>query len=169
MFAKLQDPATQPQFWDRVADDVDWTVEGTHPLAGHYHDKAQFIEATFARLAGQAVPGGVKLEVTPRVTTDGFVTVKMHPEVSTIKTPPGPNIPPTIATREADSSLTVRDGTPIILAGLIQKNEINTTVKVPLLGDIPILGWLFRSVSTDNTNNEVIFVITPHILQKGGS
>jgi hypothetical protein len=34
LFAKLQDPASQPQFWDRVADDVDWTVEGTHPLAG---------------------------------------------------------------------------------------------------------------------------------------
>jgi type II secretory pathway component GspD/PulD (secretin) len=115
------------------------------------------------------IEAGVKLVVTPRVTSDGFVTVKMHPEVSTIKTPPGPNIPPTIATREADSSLTVKDGTPIILAGLIQKNEINTTVKVPLLGDIPILGWLFKSVSTDNTNNEVIFVITPHILQKAGS
>src|SRR6267378_2108310 len=62
LFAKLQDPATQPQFWDRVADDVDWTVEGTHPLAGRYHNKAQFIEATFTRLARQAVPGGVKLE-----------------------------------------------------------------------------------------------------------
>jgi len=64
LFAKLQDPATQQQFWDRVANDVDWTVEGTHPLAGRYHDKAQFIDATFARLAGQAVPDGVKLEVT---------------------------------------------------------------------------------------------------------
>ena len=40
-FAKLQDPATQPQFWDRVADDVDWTVEGTHRLTGRYHNKAQ--------------------------------------------------------------------------------------------------------------------------------
>jgi hypothetical protein len=57
LFAKLQDPASQPQFWDRVADDVDWTVEGTHPHAGRYHDKTQFIEATFNRLAGQAVPG----------------------------------------------------------------------------------------------------------------
>ena len=53
LFAKLQDPASQPQFWDRVADDVDWTVEGTHPLAGRYHNKARFIEATFTRLAGR--------------------------------------------------------------------------------------------------------------------
>jgi uncharacterized protein len=64
LFDKLQDPATQPQFWDRVADDVDWTVQGTHPIARRYHNKAQFIEATITRLTKQAVPGGVKLEVT---------------------------------------------------------------------------------------------------------
>lgn len=74
LFAKLQDPATQPRFWDRVADNVDWTVEGTHPLAGRYHHKAQFIESTFARLAGQAVPGGVKLEVT-HLYVDGDTTI----------------------------------------------------------------------------------------------
>jgi len=115
------------------------------------------------------IEAGVKLEVTPRINADNFVTVKMHPEVSSIKTAPAPNVPPTIATREADSSLTVKDGTPIVLAGLIRKDEVQTTVKVPLLGDIPILGFLFRSTSTDKSDNEVIFVITPHILQKGGS
>ncbi len=116
------------------------------------------------------IEAGVKLEVTPRINADSFVTVKMHPEVSSIKTAPAAGgVPPTIATREADSSLTVKDGTPIVLAGLIRKDEIQTTVKVPLLGDIPILGWLFKSTSTDKSDNEVIFVITPHILQKTGS
>ena len=52
LFAQLRDPTSQQQFWDRVADDVDWTVEGTHPLAGRYHNKTQFLEATFTRLAG---------------------------------------------------------------------------------------------------------------------
>ena len=86
LFAKLQASATQPQFWDRVADDVDWTVEGTHPLAGRYHDKAQFIEAAFARLAGQAVPGGVKLDVT-HLYVDGDTTIaELH---STSKTKEG--------------------------------------------------------------------------------
>lgn len=63
LFATLQDATTQPEFWARVAEDVDWTVEGTHPLAGRYHGKAQFIEATFTRLGG-VLPDGVKLEVT---------------------------------------------------------------------------------------------------------
>jgi ketosteroid isomerase-like protein len=61
LFSRLQSPETQPQFWARVADDVDWTVEGTHPLAGRYHNKQEFIDATFGRLAGVLV-GGVKLE-----------------------------------------------------------------------------------------------------------
>src|SRR5205807_8076720 len=83
------------------------------------------------------IEAGVQLEVTPHIGTDGFVTLKMHPEVSSIKTAPAPGVPPTIATREADSSLTVKDGTPIVLAGLIQKNEVETTIKIPLLGDVP--------------------------------
>ncbi len=109
---------------------------------------------------------GVKLEITPRVNRDGYVTVKMHPEVSAIATAAAPGVPPTISTREADSSVMVKDGTSIVLAGLIQKNETHTTVKVPLLGDIPILGWLFKSESTDVRDNEVVFIVTPHILAK---
>jgi ketosteroid isomerase-like protein len=73
LFANLQDPASQQQFWDRVADDVDWTVEGTHPLAGRYHNKTQFIEATFTRLAG-VLPDGVKLEVK-HLHIDGDTTI----------------------------------------------------------------------------------------------
>jgi ketosteroid isomerase-like protein len=73
LFANLRDPASQQQFWDRVADDVDWTVEGTHPLAGRYHNKTQFLEATFTRLAG-VLPDGVKLEVK-HLHVDGDTTI----------------------------------------------------------------------------------------------
>jgi len=62
LFTKLQDPANQPEFWARVADNVDWTVKGTHPLAGRYHSKSEFMESTFARLGG-VLPGGVKLQI----------------------------------------------------------------------------------------------------------
>lgn len=50
LFRLLEDPETRPRFWERVADDVDWTVEGTHQLAGRYRSKADFIDATFARM-----------------------------------------------------------------------------------------------------------------------
>lgn len=128
----------------------------------------------FQVLNAQGVPSivildaGVKLRITPRINRDGYLTILMHPEVSEIATAPAPGVPPTIATREADTSLTVRDGTPIVLAGLIQKNATRTTVKVPLLGDIPILGWLFKSTSTDTKDTEVVFIVTPHILPRIG-
>jgi len=115
------------------------------------------------------INAGVILNITPRVNRDGNLTVNMHPEVSAIATPPSNGVPPTITTREATTSLTVKDGTSIILAGLIQKNDTQTTVKVPLLGDIPIIGWLFRETNTDHEDNEVIFIITPHILPKVGT
>jgi uncharacterized protein len=71
LFSKLQSPETQPQFWARVADDVDWTVEGPHPLAGRYHNKQQFIDVTFGRLAGVLV-GGVKLELQHLFVDGGY-------------------------------------------------------------------------------------------------
>jgi uncharacterized protein len=73
LFNNLQSGETQPEFWARVADDVDWTVEGTHPLAGRYRSKKAFIEATFDRLAG-VLPGGAKLQVQ-HLFVDGDTTI----------------------------------------------------------------------------------------------
>jgi ketosteroid isomerase-like protein len=83
LFACLQDPATQPDFWARVADDVDWTVEGTHPLAGRYRGKEEFTAATFARLA-RVLEGGVKLTVE-HLYVDGDTTVAELVSTSTSK------------------------------------------------------------------------------------
>jgi ketosteroid isomerase-like protein len=77
LFANLQDPKTQPAFWAHVADDVDWTVEGTHPLAGHYRQKAAFVDATFARLAG-VLPGGVRLAIHHLYMDRDTVIAELH-------------------------------------------------------------------------------------------
>ena len=77
LFAKLQDPTTQAEFFARVADDVDWTVQGTHPLAGRYHSKAEFVEATFTRLAG-VLRDGVKLQVTHLYVDGDTAIVELH-------------------------------------------------------------------------------------------
>jgi ketosteroid isomerase-like protein len=73
LFAKLAQADTQPEFWADVADDVDWTVEGTHPLAGHYTSKKAFIAATFSRLQG-VLQGGAQLEVQ-NIFVDGDVAI----------------------------------------------------------------------------------------------
>jgi uncharacterized protein len=82
LFRNLQTPATQPQFWARVADDVDWTVEGTHALAARYRSKQEFIDATFDRLDG-VLRGGVKLEVD-HLYVDGDTTIAELLSTSTI-------------------------------------------------------------------------------------
>jgi uncharacterized protein len=83
LFSNLQSPDTQPQFWARVADDVDWTVEGTHPLAGRFHNKEEFIDVTFGRLGG-VLAGGVKLEVQ-HLFIDGETTIVELLSTSTSK------------------------------------------------------------------------------------
>ncbi|MDR5704044.1 MAG: AMIN domain-containing protein, partial [Armatimonadota bacterium] len=96
-------------------------------------------------------PVGVNLSITPRVNRDGLITTVIVPEVSRVieflSTPAGPV--PRIGTRKVDSIVTVKDGDSIVIAGLISDEERKTMVKVPLLGDIPVIGSLFRFTTTD--------------------
>lgn len=64
-------------FFEHVADDVDWTVEGMHPLAGHYRSKAEFREATFAKLA-KVLPQGAQLRVTNVMVSGGWAIVELE-------------------------------------------------------------------------------------------
>ena len=73
LFGFLQSAETQEKFFARVADDVDWSVLGTHPLAGRYRGKQKFLDATFARLRG-VLPGGAELAVTD-VNVDGDTAI----------------------------------------------------------------------------------------------
>ena len=67
--------------------------------------------------------------------------------------------------REIETTVLVEDGQTIVLGGLIQDDIREVRKKVPLLGDIPLLGYLFRSTSTQTTTTELSFVITPRIIQ----
>jgi type II secretory pathway component GspD/PulD (secretin) len=111
---------------------------------------------------------GVKMDVTPRVNVDGLLTLAITPEVSAVAeivTGPGGQQAPRVATRSANTILSVKDGQTIVLGGLISREDRATTIKIPLLGDIPIIGELFRFRSTDRRESEVIFLITPQISQ----
>jgi ketosteroid isomerase-like protein len=77
LFSKLEQVDTQPDFWARVAEDVDWTVEGTHPLAGRYYTKAEFISATFTRL-GHVLQGGVKLRLDHLYVDGDTAIAELH-------------------------------------------------------------------------------------------
>src|SRR3989475_811412 len=110
---------------------------------------------------------GVKLVTTPRVNSDEVITLALTPEVSTLGAPvtSGGQQAFIVNTRNADTVLIVADGRTIVLGGLIDRSERTTILKVPLLGDIPILGELFRSSDTTTAETEVIFMITPQIVK----
>lgn len=106
-----------------------------------------------------------------RVDDNGFVTFNVAPTVSSIAgtttfaTEAGNQDLVNVARREVSSgSIRVRDGQTLLLAGIIQESEIASSTKVPILGDLPIIGALFRSNSVDDQRNEVIVMVTPQIL-----
>ncbi|MGH2453250.1 MAG: secretin and TonB N-terminal domain-containing protein [bacterium] len=115
-------------------------------------------------------PIGVVLEITPRLNRDNIITTTVIPEVSSVieflQTPAGPV--PRIATRKANTIVQVRNGESIVIAGMISAQERVTIVKVPLLGDIPVIGSLFRRTTTDRSESEVIFIVTPFVVGVGG-
>ncbi len=111
---------------------------------------------------------GVKLFVTPTINKDGFITMKIKPEVSSSTTfyhygTPDTTVP-IVETTQAETSVTVKDGTTIIIGGLIKDQRTNSVSKVPFLGDIPIIGQAFRKTETTVEKQELVVFLTPHIV-----
>lgn len=109
---------------------------------------------------------GVILNFKPMVMENGLISLKIDPaEVSTISGFLTGNNYPIIDTREIRSDVQLKDGESLVLAGLLQEETIKTMSKIPLLGDIPILGALFRSSKDDIKSKELVFFITPKIVK----
>ncbi|HZO92447.1 MAG TPA: secretin N-terminal domain-containing protein [Candidatus Baltobacteraceae bacterium] len=110
----------------------------------------------------QTIDVGVRLRVTPTIGEDGEITAELHPEYSQII---GFNDSfPIIANRKLDSALRVHDGETIVLGGLFEDVDSETVTKFPLLGDLPILGAVFRNRQRNRNKDEVVFFITPRLL-----
>lgn len=110
---------------------------------------------------------GVKLFVTPTIHNDGFITMKVKPEVSsvvdTVETSSN-NIIPVVETSEAETTVMVKDGVTVVIGGLIKEENISTTKKVPLLGSIPLVGMAFKSESEKKEKTEIVIFLTPRIV-----
>ena len=113
---------------------------------------------------------GVILRVTPRVNKDRTsLLLDLHPEISTINDwldTEGLIVKkiPVIGTRKVDTLVRLRDNEPLVIGGLIKSEDVKELRKVPLLGDLPLLGGLFRFVKKTHHESEVIIIIVPHII-----
>ena len=111
----------------------------------------------------QYVNVGVTLQIAPRVSPDGFVTSHIYAVASSVTGYQQGY--PTISQREAETSASVRDGETFVIGGLTLDNALTTRTKVPLFGDIPLLGQLFRVDRASKTKTDLYIVITPHIVR----
>ncbi len=113
-------------------------------------------------------PYGVKLEFTPLVNDDGTIQLKVAPEVSALDytnavTISGYTIP-AISTRRADTQVELRDGQSFAISGLLDHRTTDIFSKMPGIGDVPVLGQLFRSKNVNHSTVELMVVVTPTVV-----
>lgn len=112
----------------------------------------------------QYVNVGVTLQIAPRVSDDGMVSSHVFCVVSSV-TGYSQGYP-TISQREAETSATVRDGESFVIGGLTQEDVIQSRSKIPLLGDIPLVGTAFRVDRKTRSKTELYIVVTPHVIRR---
>ena len=107
---------------------------------------------------------GTKINVKPEVKTDGYILVDIEPNVSSLVELINNQYPRT-AERTIKTKMRVKDGDTIVLGGMVREEERRSVSKIPLLGDLPILGPLFRTTNDTNSRTEVILMLTTHIMK----
>lgn len=116
---------------------------------------------------------GLKIELVPFISPDGYVSLNIKPEFATIKErvyAPGQSgedeLQATLLQRRDLSlnNIRIKDGETLVLAGMIKENETQQTTKIPVLGDLPLVGVFFRTSSNQKSKEELVIMITPHIV-----
>ncbi|MFW6366360.1 MAG: type II secretion system protein GspD, partial [Spirochaetota bacterium] len=109
----------------------------------------------------------LKLKITPHITKGGKITLELYQEVNSVQTSTisATSIkPPSINTRNLSTRISIDDGRTIVVGGLISNNKSEEETKVPVLGDIPVLGWLFKRKVVSYEKRNLLVFITPHIV-----
>jgi general secretion pathway protein D len=112
---------------------------------------------------------GIILQVTPFITDDGLVEMIVSPQISslssqTVAIAPGYNAP-VIDIRQASTVVVVPDGQTVIIGGLMENDKTAVDTKIPILGDLPLLGMLFKHTQRDHAKTELIIFLTPHVVR----
>ena len=117
----------------------------------------------------QFIDVGIQLAVTPSINRDGYVSMKIKPEVSSVVrtlTTPSKNQIPIVDTSTAETNMVVADGMTVVLGGLRKDEKKHSNEQIPYLGRVPVIGsFLFKRVDRDDTLSELVVFITPHIIK----
>ena len=108
---------------------------------------------------------GIRLKIKPKISEGDFVKLEIYQEISAISPTTTAGASDLITTkRSADTTVVVKDRQTVVIGGLIQNRQVKDVTKVPILGDIPILGWLFKSSTDQNQKTNLLVFITPYII-----
>jgi len=139
----------------KIGDRIPYTIPITQ-ANGQIHYSLEYLDA------------GIQLKVFTQVSASGQIFVKLSPVVSSIKmwkSTPGGEFP-VLSTREVQTQLQIQSGQTLLIGGLLSEEERQNLSKLPLLGDLPVLGTLFQSKISETTKTDVVFLMTPKILNK---
>jgi len=141
------------------------TIAGK-PALIHIGDKFPIVyfDPRAGQFQVQYVDIGIKLDVKVDIKSDGNIEADLNPEVSTLVGLVNNQYPRTTV-RRVQTVMRIKDGDTIVLGGLITEQDVSSVQKIPLLGDLPIIGTLFRNVSQNKSRNEVVIMVTPHIMR----
>jgi pilus assembly protein CpaC len=123
------------------------------------------VTSTSDRFEVEFKPFGVRLDFVPTITWSDRIDLRVFPEVSDIDPSVSVNGVPGLKVRRTVNRVEMKDGESLVIAGLLDRRILKDLTKFPLLGDIPILGALFRSTRFRNQESELVFVITPRIVR----
>lgn len=108
---------------------------------------------------------GIKLDVTPHITKDKFISLSVKVEQSFVAAFIGETNEPSIDSRNVETNFILKDGEAVVIGGLKKKDSTTTINKIPILGDIPVLGRIFRKNAKEIVNTELLIFISPHIME----
>jgi len=108
---------------------------------------------------------GINLKIKPQISEGDYIRMDINQEISAVKDSRGQAVDLVTTKRSAKTSVVVKDRETVAIGGLIQDTEENTVSKVPILGDIPLLGWLFKTKTKSRKKTNLMILLTPHIVK----
>ena len=124
---------------------------------------------TFNNEVVKSVFAGILLDITPQITDEGEIILKINPSISSVKDEVVADdgvrrLPPDLQKKQISSVVKLQDGEKIVLGGLISSRKGKGSYKVPILGNIPVLGYAFKQDTVTEIREELVVIITPHII-----
>ena len=130
-------------------------------------EQGQILQTT---VTPQSITEGVVLSVTPQISADGVIHMSINPTITEragVATSRLGDTVPIVNVRETDSLVRVRQGETIVIAGMMQDSTTTDTVKVPLLGDVPVVGGLFKRTEKTRRKTDLVILLTPTVMGPG--